>query len=155
ADLDRMASAGTQRFGPQDNEAYVVCHQPIDAYYFLSVNPRGFGFAPTPEPHKELCTLEPRAYLPAEDQVRGGWGDVGDRLTDCLQVSITVRGARHADVAISRRAGAGYKVIGQFENVPITRHVPSPSFRRNFYDDDCPARAVKPDCPECTRFVNL
>jgi hypothetical protein len=154
-DLDRMEAAGTQRFGPQDNEATVVCHQPIDAYYTLSVNPRGFGFGPTPAPHQELCTLEPRAYMPAEDQVRGGWGDVGDRLTDCVQVFVTVNGARHADVLIAQRIGTGYKTIGQFERVPITRAVPHPDFRRNFYDDGCPARAVKPDCPQCARFVNL
>ena len=154
-DLDRIESAGTERFGPQDNEAYVVCHQPIDAYYSLSVNPRGFSFAPTPQPQKQLCTLEPRAYMPAEEQFQREWGDVGDRITDCIQVIVTVHEARHADVLILQRAGTGYKTIGQFAHVPITRGVPHPDFRRNFYDDACPARAVKPDCPECTRFVNL
>lgn len=155
ADLDRIESAGTERFGPQDNESYVVCHQPIDAYYSLSVNPRGFGFAPTQEPHKELCTLEPRAYLPAEEQFLREWGDVGDRITDCIQVVVSVPQARHADVLILQRTGTGYATIGQFEHVSITRGVPHPDFRRNFYDDACPARAVKPDCPECARFVNL
>lgn len=155
ADLDRIASAGTERLGPQDNEAYVVCHQPIDAYYSLSVNPRGFSFAPTPAPHQELCTLEPRAYLPAADQLQHEWGDVGDRLNDCIQVIVTAQGPKHADVLIAQRAGTTYKTIGQFDRVPITRGVPRPDFRRNFYDDACPARAVKPDCPECKQFVNL
>jgi hypothetical protein len=155
ADLDRIETAGIERLGPQDNESYVVCHQPIDAYYSLSVNPQSFHFATTPQPHKELCTLEPRAYLPAAEQLEREWGDVGDRISDCIQVIVTMQGGRHADVIISKRTGTVYTIIGQFTRVPITRAVPHPDFRRNFYDDTCPARAVKPDCPECLRFVNL
>jgi hypothetical protein len=155
ADLDRIESAGVERLGPQDNVSYNVCHQPIDAFYSLSVNPRGVGFAPTPQVNKELCLLEPRAYLPAEDQFAHDWGDVGDRISDCIQVTVVAKPRKHADVFISRHAATRYEVIGQFENVPITRGVPHPDFRRNFYDDSCPARAVKPDCPECARFVNL
>jgi hypothetical protein len=155
ADLDRMESAGMERFGPQGNDAYAVCHQPIDAYYSMSVNPRGFSFAPTSLPHPELCTLEPRAYLPAKEQLEREWGDVGDRISDCVQIFITAQTGRHADVLISHRTGSGSATIGQFTRVPITRGVPRPDFLRNFFDDDCPARAVKPDCPECTRFVNL
>jgi hypothetical protein len=155
ADLDQAESAGILRLGPQDNQSYIVCHQPIDAYYSLSVNPVGYSFAPTPQVNKELCTLEPRAYLAAEDQVTGGWGDVGNRISDCIQVLIDPRPPRHANVTIFQQQGSSYKVIGQFENIPITRGPPHPDFIRNFYDDGCPARAVKPDCPQCARFVNL
>jgi hypothetical protein len=155
ADLDRIESAGVERQGPQNNEASLECHQPIDAYYSLSVNPQGFHFAPAPQPHKELCTLEPRAYMPAREQLESEWGDVGDRISDCIQVMVTAQGEKHADVLILKRAGTQYATVGQFNNVPVTRGVPHPDFRRNFYDDDCPARAVKPDCPECSRFVNL
>lgn len=155
ADLDRIESAGIERLGPQDNEAYLVCHQPIDAYYSLSVNARGYSFAPTPTPNKQLCTLEPRAYVPAEDQFKQDWGDVGDRVNDCVQVSILPHSRKHADVTILQRTGAGYVTIGEFKNAPITRGAPRPDFIRNFFDDACPARAVKPDCPDCARFVNL
>jgi hypothetical protein len=155
ADLDRIETEGFERFGPQDNESYVVCHQPIDAYYSLSVNPRSFSFAPTPPANRELCRLEPRAYEAEEDQLVGQWGDVGDRISDCIQVLIDPRPPRHADVTVLRRAAGGYQQIGQFTNVPITRGVPHPDFMRNFYDDACPARSVTPDCPQCASFDNL
>jgi hypothetical protein len=155
ADLDRIETAGIERLGPQDNESYVVCHQPIDAYYSLTVNPQGFSFGSTPTPNKELCTLEPRAYFEIAEQFEREWGDVGDRISDCIHVIVTVQVDRHADVLISKRVGAQFTDIGQFNHVRITRGVPHPDFRRNFYDDACPARAVKPDCPECLRFVNL
>lgn len=155
ADLDSMQSLGRQRFGPQDNEAYEACHQPIDSYYWLSANNAGWSFGTTPDTKKELCLLEPRAYEPAADQLRGAWGDAGDRYNDCLLVSVQCPDAKHGDVVISRGPAGAYATIAQFSRVPIHRLTPDPVFTRNVFDDGCPARSVHPDCPECLRFINL
>src|SRR5206468_11762674 len=155
ADLDSMQSMGRQRFGPQDNEAFEACHQPIDSYYWLSTNNIGWSFGTTPDTKKEACTLEPRAYEPAADQLRGGWGDAGDRYNDCLLVSVQCPDAKHCDVVISRGPGGGYATIAQFAHVPIHRLTPDPVFRQNVFDDGCPARSVHPDCPYCLRFANV
>jgi hypothetical protein len=155
ADLDDIQSKGRERFGPQDNEAYEACHQPIDSYYWLSVNNVGWSFGTTPAPKQEDCTLEPRAYQPAPDQLVAVWGDAGDGYNDCILVSVQCPDTRHGDVIISRGPAGGYATIAEFSRVPIHRLTPDPVFKRNVFDEGCPARSVHPDCRECRRFTNL
>jgi hypothetical protein len=114
-------------------------------------------FGVTPAPKKEICLLEPRAYLPMKKQFTGyGWGDVGDRFTDCLQVYVTFPASKLADVKIFRGSGNNSQLIAEFHQVAVTREKPLPDFRRNIFDEPgCPARSVKPDCPWCLRFANL
>lgn len=114
-------------------------------------------FPKTPEPNKELCTLEPRAFTPAREQFEGpGWGDTGDRISDCIHVYVSFTDELFADVEIYQRSETNSVSIGTFTHIRATREVPLPLFSRNVFDDrNCPNRSVTPNCRECLRFVNL
>lgn len=152
ADLDGMASTGQRRFGPRDNAVGAFC-DPIDSFYWLSVNNAGWQFgAPTPV-EAGPCQLGPRAFSPRLQQVCDDWGDVGNRVHDYILV--WVRPGDGDVVEVLMREGYTGNVR-RFENIPVELAVPSPPYVRNLYADPAiPGRAAKPSCPNCSHFTNL
>ena len=139
ADLQHLRNQGEQRFGPRDNSAGTFC-EPIDSYYWLSANNSGASFGTwLPEKQPGACTLEPRALRPLENELKGEWGDVGDRISDCVIVLITVNG-RSADVIVRERHRTDPPLELTFHGAPISLGVPEPAFTRNLHRLDCLCR---------------
>jgi len=154
-DLRRFRNERSRRFGPQDNNVG-LCEQ-IDSFYWLSVNNTGWSFgSSTPAEEAGPCSLEPRALRPHADHLAGGWGDTGDRVTDCVIVTVNLTDDSHANVYVLERHPGTEQISDSFLEVPITLDVIEPEFVRNVHDGPrCPARSVQPACPECSHFDNL
>ena len=151
-DLARIDSIGSERFGPRDNEASAAC-TPIDSYYWLSANNRGFSFGPMPETGSGECRLEPRITLAAKNQLEGNWADVGDHATDRAWVNIMFTSERSVNVTIIEKRN-GIRDMLTFEQVPVTFGNPPGLFFRNFIDDNSYIpRYPNPTCPQCHRFI--
>ena len=154
ADLIGIFGDGMRRFGPRDNESGGLCAD-IDSYYWLSVAIPQFLFPPSEKPAKTSCTLEPRAYLPKQEQLAARWGDIGDGLTDRVYAYVYLDDDAHASVKVTEYASTGDRNF-TWERRPITRGTPRPDYFRNFYDDPLiPPMSAKPSCPYCGAFVNL
>lgn len=153
-DLDRIRNAGSERFGPFDNEASAVC-APIDSYYWLTVNRPTWSFGTTPPVKKGGCTLELAAYTPPGDYVGGKWGDVGNWYDDGVIATVNMRDRRLADVWITEHR-SGSDLILTFPGVHLELGTPDSTFFNNVFENPkYPARSPKPACARCSHFTNL